>query len=208
MSTLYLFDGHTAPLANSRLLDVKASEVGAQTQIDGRFVVKAEEGLQLPNPTDLNTLLTDKYAATLALYPGFTDIDYDAMLDATGLDATTAPAGTVLGLGERGTNSLVNGSIETTMAVLGSTPSQALVLWEIFSINPSNPSTGRFERFYVEADPSDWTVAVSFDNGSNYTAVSHGVLAPIPPAIQGNQMIVQFTTAVQARFFGSWAVIY
>jgi hypothetical protein len=209
MSTLYLFDRYTTPIADSRLVDVRSCEIDEEVNISSRFAVKAESSLQLSNPTDLNTLLTDKYAAMLAMYPGFTNIVYDALLDATGIDSSASSAPAVVSLGERGTISFFNGYIETTTTAIGSAPSQVVVLWEIHRITNDNPKTGVYDRFYMEKDAGDLTqMDISFDGGSNYTTVLPGVLASIAPGVQGTQLRLRITNTGYPKYLGSWAVIY
>jgi hypothetical protein len=97
------------------------------------------------------------------------------------------------------------------MIVLGGTPTEAVVVWELFGILLSNPKDDRFVRSYIERTPDQFTVNVSFDNWGSTNLVTSGSLLNIPLANQGNQMILSFEPAgvlTSRHYIGSWAVIY
>jgi len=210
MSTLYFFEAHNNVLANSGIDDTVQSEV--PVAFNGSFVVRVPNGVRLDGnpPSTLSDLLLQKYVGLLALYPGFTNIVYDEMTDATGF-VPASQAGVTLG--SRGTISILGtGQAETTMVVLASTPNDCIVTWEAFDVTETNPATGtdnRLIREYDEVDASDLVVQASFNNGLNFQGVLDGTLQTIAPGVQGNQLILRITNNVASRrWLGSWAVIY
>jgi len=218
MGTHYLIDAHTAPIANSEINDIRFSPANDTSPVNGNFVVRIDDALDVrpEQVTSLNNLLTQKYQEVLAAYPGFSNIVYDDMLDAAGVD-TLNSVGVLLG--DRNTIAFAPATIlappgpllQTAMMVLGGSPTECVVTWEVFSIGVSDPRDGRMVRSYVEEDPADAVVSVSFDNGVSTNSVSDGSLLNIPIPDQGNQMILYFgpnVTAPPRRYIGSWAVIY
>lgn len=219
MTTHYLFDAHTSPIADSQINDVRFAPPANTSPFNGSFIVPIGDTLDVPpeTVTGLNDLLTKKYQETLVSYPGFSNIVYDDLLDPTGIDTVNSYGAL---LGDRGSIALGPTAfagppvplIQTAMVVLGGTPAEAVVAWEVFHVSRADPRVGRMVRSYVEADPAELTVAVSFDNGANFNLVTEGSLFNIPPADQGNQLILALEPTigppVNRLYLGSWAVIY
>jgi hypothetical protein len=218
MGTHYLIDAHTSPIANSEINDVRFSPASDTSPINGNFVVRVSDSLDVvpESVTGLNDLLTKKYQEVLAANPGFSNIVYDDMLDATGVDLVNSVG--VL-TGDRGSIAFAPAQIlappgpflQTAMVVLGGTPAEAIITWEVFTVSRDNSRDGRMVRSYVEEDTADAVVSVSFDNGASTNVVTDGSLFNIPAPDQGNQMILYFGPSVvlpPRRYIGSWAVIY
>jgi hypothetical protein len=209
MGTVYLVDAHNLTLADSEINDTIPLEYGDTLPIMGSFPVSIPFGVPVDgNPSDLTDLITKKYTGLLAYYPGFTYIDYDDCLDATGWDTSLYEGYT---LGERLTTSIYDtGTLQSNAVTLtGTAPSEALVTWDVFQLTRANPKDGILVREYQEVDAANLQCQVSFDNGSSWQIVIDGVLFSIPPASQGTNFIIQFTTATSGRYWlGSWAVLY
>jgi len=214
MGTVYLIDAHNTVLANSEINDTIPLEAGESQLINGSFVVRVPFGIPIDGtPEDLAELETQKFAGLLAFFPGFTYIDYDDGLDATGWDTTNSEG---VRLGSRMTTSIADtGTLQASPITLtGPAPSTAIITWEVFEVTPPgdatyDPKDGTFSRLYTEADASNLQCQVSFDNGSSWNIVTDGVLFTVPFADQGTDFIIQFTTATSGRFWiGSWAVLY
>lgn len=214
MGTLYLIDGHNSVLADSEINDTIPLEAGESQLINGSFVVRVPFGVPIDGtPADLAELETQKFAGLLAFYPGFTYIDYDNGLDATGWDTSSSNG---VRLGERLCNSVTDyGTLYSNLVTLtGPAPASAVITWELFSLTlPADPTydpkDGSFERYYTEEDASGLQVTVSFDNGAHWYIVTDGVLFPIPLVGQGTDFIISFAMPADGRFWiGSWAVLY
>lgn len=220
MGTHYLIDAYTTPIGDSPINDIRFSPPGDASPMNGSFVIRVDDGLDVrpDDVSDLNDLLTSKYTELLAAYPGFTTIIYDDMLDASGVDTTTSKG---CSLGDRGTISLapwggvsLNPQIKTNVIALGSTPTQAIVTWELFMVSHSDSKNDRATRVYTEVDSNlaSFNMLVSFNNGSTWQAVSDGTLFNIAPVDQGNQLImapVAISSTGSFRIYvGSWAVIF
>ena len=209
MGTLYLVDAHNSTLANSEINDTIPLEEGDSQDIIGSFVVRIPFGLPIDGtPTDLSDLISKKFAATLAYYPGFLYVDYEDGLDATGWDSSTA-VGTFLG--ERMTTTMVDkGIIRSNAVTLTTAPSEAVFTWEIFDITLGDPKEGVLSRSYSELSPSIGVAAqVSFDNGYTWLGVSDGTLFSIPLANRGTDFKVELSNfSGQKVWIGSWAIIY
>lgn len=214
MSQLYLVDTFTAPVANSRIIDVQEPENG-ETLLNGAFVIRVPSNVQVINPTDVTDLLTQKYQSLLAENAGFTFITYDDLLDASHVDPTSGPGI----FGQRGTisiapggtfTSIINGGAGTTLS--GSAPAQALVTWEVFTVSDSDPSSGMLQRIYTEqaSTPNLLTCQVSF-NGASPPSIptTDSTILNILAADQGTAFIIQLQNVTQERLYvGSWAVVY
>lgn len=220
MTTHYLIDAHTTPIADSQINDVRFNPPGNTSPVNGNFVIRVSDSLDIQPElvTDLNDLLTLKYTEVLAAYPGFSNIIYDDMLDPTGVD-TTNSSGVLLG--DRGSISLAPSQLtappepllQMNVVTVGGAPGECVVVWELYSISLDNPRNGRLVRSYTEEDPSDLSAYISWDNGSSWNIVTSGSLLNIPLANQGTQMILQFLVGTafgfgERRYVGSWAVIY
>jgi hypothetical protein len=210
MGTVFLVDGHTSVLANSEINDTIPLEAGETQTLNGSFVVNVPFGVPVNGtPTDLTTLLADKFTGLLAYYPGYTYIDYDEGIDATNWDSSSSQG---VGLGDRGNVYVLNGGVLLSSAVTltGVAPSAAIITWEVFELSMENDINGVVLRKYTEGDPSDLTVQASFNNGTDYTSgITDGVQFDIPAFRQGAQFILRLTNSSGRRLWvGSWAVIY
>lgn len=212
MSSLYVVDGNAVPFSSAQVTDVLTSDLNVTVPFNGGCIVSVQDWLTVTDIDGVFTfgtgLIDKKYAAMLANYPGFTQIVYDALLDAAGLDLTVP--GTQGQFGERGTNRIAPAqTVTSTAQTLGFTPSTAVVIWELFSLSTASTSaTEKIVRTYTEKMPSDCTCEVSFNGGSTWlTATSGGVLT-VPAIDQGTSLVVRFSGAISQRYLGGWAVIY
>lgn len=224
MATHYLIDGHTNPLLNSEINDVRTADDGSSV-VNGNFVIRVPFGVKLgSDPTDVSDLITKKFTGLLASYPGFSNIVYDELVDAADI-AVTSSAPVQYRLGDRGTVGYNNGFLTPTDAGLETTAvstaptsvSQCIVVAEFHRYVYTNPKTGRMERIYEEADAPDAYIAVSSNGGTDYTAASNGQLVTIPAPQVGNSLRVLFSGFYNPRSafnpadvlqVSSWAVIY
>lgn len=210
MSAHYLIDLFTSPVTSAPIVDVSEA-VGGQSTIDGTFVVRVPDsvGIAQPLPSDLGNLITRKYAGILAFYAGFGNIVYDDFLDATGVDFTTTPHGT---FGARGSVGIDAGtSLQSTSVPLGSTPTAAVLNWEVFTYVDSDPKTGRFSRKYNEVPTTNTntTAQVSFDGGLTFITATDGGVVNIPLVSQGSDLVVRITNATGAKLYiGGWSLTY
>jgi hypothetical protein len=213
MGTVFLVDAHTAVLLNSEINDTIPLESGNTQTLNGNFVVNVPFGVPIDGiPSNLTDLLTKKFAGMLAYYAGYTYIDYDDGIDATGWDSSNS---TGVSLGNRGTTSIANGGTlqSSALALSGAAPSAAIVTWEAFEVTgflTDNPKNGIKLRKYEEKDASDLTASVSFNGGSTWiTPVTDGVQFSISPADQGTSFLIKLANSSGGRLWvGSWAVIY
>jgi hypothetical protein len=146
MGTHFIVDAHTTPIGDSPINDIRFSPAANTSPMNGNFVIRVDDNLavQVENIANLNDLMTEKYAELLAAYPGFSSIIYDDMLDATGVDLATSFG--VL-LGDRGSCAFAptdgtygpSPELRSVMVPLGSTPTQAIVTWELFEVTHSDP---------------------------------------------------------------------
>lgn len=210
MSTHFLFDVNTNPVANSKLRDVRRD--ASSSPIRGTFVVRVGPDLILTGnpPTDLNSLITAKYNALMAFYPTYGHIVFDEMAEGPGLDFTVTTKTKGAQIGSRGTVVLQpNGFVTTTMSALATTPATAVLTWEAYSITFDDFRDSIPTKSYVEAATSNITAQVSFNNGGTFHTVSPGALINIALVDQGNQLLVKFTNAFTSPLcLGSWALVY
>lgn len=221
MSTHYLIDQFGNPIANSGILDIIQTSTGT-SPLAGNFVVRVPDGLSVQRPTDLNDLLTKKYAALLAYYTNFTNIAYDDLLDASGVQAfpnghfkVTMGDRSSLRLNEGpvpGPFSWVTVSNPGNIAVpLAIVPAQVIITWETFAVLQSDPKTGAVERTYqeVSADPANTLVWVTFNNGATWIPAFDGAIMNIAPVDQGNQFMFYIENQSAGPIHvGSWALLY
>jgi len=209
MGTIYLIDAHNPTLADSEINDTIPLESGDTLPLIGSFPINVPFGTPVDgNPTDLNDLITKKYTGLLAYYPGFTYIDYEDCLDATGWDTSLYKGYT---LGERLTTSIYDtGTLQSNPVTLtGAAPSEVIITWEVFQLTMANPKDGLLVREYQEVDATNFQAQVSFNGGSTWVTLPDGVLFSVPPADQGTSFIMSLTTATSGRFWlGGWAVLY
>jgi len=215
MSTLYVIDAETAN-PNEGIRNVLFAAEDAD--VTGGFVVRVPDGLDFETAivdgiTTTNDLITEKYAATLGFYPGFANIVFDDMFDATGVNLSNTSGAVVGGRGSmKSVSDQAAEYIETNPVALGSTPSQAIITWEAFSTALTNPKDGFATRLWSEELSGDLDVEVSFNNGSTFVSSIDGALYNIDVADQGSSLILRINLGVAAsgvpRGLGSWAVIF
>jgi hypothetical protein len=208
----YLVDLFGSPVTSSAINAVSYPQNG-QTVMNGNFVVRVQDGIQIsPPPTTLSDLLTKKHAGLLAFYAGFTHLAYDDLLDTADVDLTAS----VGMFGQRGTAALPPngvGIFQTTMAPLtGSAPAYAVVTWELWEALDTDPATDRTVRTYSELPSSSSyaTATVSFDNGATFISVTNGATLFIPLGNQGTSFILRLVNAHATKRVrvGSWAILY
>jgi hypothetical protein len=202
MSIHYLIDPFTT---NGDIIDVHTSESG-QTEATGATVIRVPDGVAIHNnPTDLSGLLTSKYDGLLASYAGFTQIVANSCMNSGVASSKNAQ----ISSGFVHHAMFPNGTISTTAVVLPSAPTQVVAVWEAYEFTESNDKTGRYQRFYVESDPNDFFVQVTFDGGLNYYSVAEGAVFNVPLAGQGTNFNFQFgMNPATKRYLGSWSIIF
>ena len=208
MSQHYRIDRFGTPLTSARIFDVRDAPSGSSTMM-GNFVVRVPDWLSIQNPTDVGDLLTKKHAAMLAYYAGMTQIAYDDLLDATGLDLAAPNTQGVFG--ERSTIWVASTKlVQSTMVALALAPVQCVVTWDVHTVGLSDPALGRVTQTYQEVDSdSTSTCQVSFNNGLTWTAALNGQLLNVALPDQGNQFLIQITnTSGGPLHLDSWALVY
>jgi hypothetical protein len=211
MSQVFLVDlfGNLASVGPpyARILSVQEPS-SLQTLLNGTFVIRVPDGVQVDNPTDYVDLLTQKYQGLLAAYPDFLHITYDDLLDTSYVASTSGPGI----FGERGIISVAPGGTFTSTAVsLSDTPTQALVTWEVFSLTDVDPSAGLLQRTYTElaSTPDLFTATVSFNGGTTSNATTDSAVVNINSPDRGNAFVIRLTNvSAQRLYLGSWAVLY
>jgi hypothetical protein len=211
MSTHYLVS-----LFDDTIVDVVSPQGPPETRLSGQYVVRVPDEITVREPDDLDDLLTKKYTSLLGSFGLFTQIEFDDMLDATGVDPSTSSN---VQLGVRGNVALLPGGVlRSTVSPLswggpGSGPSQALLTWEVFTYADLDPSTAVYQRRYLEIPTGggDVTARVSFNGGTTFASTSDKALLSIGGSAQGSSLVVEFTHAGAADerlFLGSWAVLF
>jgi hypothetical protein len=213
MTTHYLVDLYNDTLNNV----VTAGGTPPTTSCTGNYVVRVPDEVAVRNPTDLADLITKKYQGILGVNALITNITFDDMNDASGIDLSTSN-GILTGL--KGCNGIYPTSgasipvLRTTPNTLVSTPSQFMLTYELFEYVDVDGATTPFQRSYREVTPDvDVIAAVSFNNGTTFITAMDQIYAAIPVPAQGNQLVVRFTrtTPISTRgriFLGSWAVLF
>ncbi len=208
MSTFYLIDAHTSPIADSEINDVKTSLDG-EIVLNGNFVIKVPDGVHIENPTSLTDLITQKFAGVLASYPGFTNIIYDNYLDDTDINA--AHAGSLLNGLKRGQRNTVSVGLDTiyyttTTDISPTTITQAILYYELYSVRYSTAADGRLLRTYVEEEATGDIVDVAVTaDGTVYAQVDSGQLTTVT---SGSDITVRVFGQQDNICIGAWAVIY
>lgn len=217
MSTHYLISAF-----NDEINDVVvATGTPPQTTATGNYVVRVSDDVSVQNPTNLSDLLTKKYAGILGTFGLFTQITYDDMFDASGVDFGNSSGITA---GKKGTvglyaSHLVSSVLQTTPQAItwggvGDGPPQAVLTYELFEYIDEDDKDAAFTRSYRELAPDlDVSVALSFDGGLSFVSTQDKALVSIPLASQGDQLVVRITrlSDVNTRgrvLVGSWAVLY
>lgn len=213
----YLVDLFTDPVASAPIVDVIGPQY-TQTLVNGIFVVRVSSHIPLIDPatgnpsapTNCGDLLSKKYQGLLTFYsPTFSHIAFDSLLNTSGLNLGVS--GTSGFFGQRSTIALNPGSTITTMPVaLGSTPTQALFTWEVFTYTDADPSTDRYTRLYNEVSTgSSSTAQVSLNNGSNFLSVTDSTIFAISGPNQGSTLIAKITNTTGSILrVGSWSLLY
>lgn len=212
MSTLYIFDAHTNPIAGSDLNEVRYNADTAP--MTGHFIVRVPTDMPLAQEQQtLANLLSEKYEAVLAYFSTFADILYEDFTDTPSINSGGSPGSQV---GIRCTTKVgprIGGSggiLRTNMAALLGAPSVISVTWEVFQVTTTNPVDGRLTQTYEEVPASAFTVEISFNNGATWTAVTDRAIQNIAVPDQGTSMVIRFTnsSAVESYWLGSWAVLF
>jgi len=215
MSIHYLIDPFTT---NGDIIDVVTAESGV-TNSTGSSIVRVPDGVAIAgNPSDITTLLIDKYAGLLAFYAGFTDIIGDSCTDALtvntpstiGLLAGTASVPGPPNAGFVNHCLLPLGGILISVAFpLGYAPSQCVIAWEEYSFADSDDKTGRLQRSYTEESGSNLLCLASFNNGATSNVTTNGSVLNIPAPDQGTSFIITLANpGVSRMHLGSWALVY
>ncbi len=213
MGTLFLIDAHTPVLLNSEINDTIPVEFGEVQTLNGSFPINVPFGVPIDGtPADLTELLTKKFTGLLAFYPGYTNIDYDEGIDDSGWDAVNTTGASI---GSRGaTNVNFFGLMQSTFTALSSTPSEAILTWEVYEITSAvvdNDKDGVRLRQYEGKDASELSVQVTFNGGSSwFSGITDGVQFSIAPFNQGSSFGIRFwnNTYGNRLWVGSWAVVY
>jgi hypothetical protein len=214
-STYYLIDLSSDTIAEA----VEPPEALPQALITGCYVVRVPSDVDVQEPTNLADLLTKKYQGTLAAHALFASIEYDDMLDASGVD-TVNPATINVQLGERGGICLLrNGILQTTVSSIAWSgpapgPDEALVTWEVFRYDDVDDKTAPYARYYREIDALAAPVGceISFDGGTTWTGATDKSLTSIPLAKRGTSLVLKFSRtgglSTHRYFLGSWSVLF
>lgn len=207
----YLVDIHSPSFPASKIIDVVEAPSGSSLT-NGGAVIRVPDYIQVQDPTDTLDLVAKKYTGFLAYYAGFSYVTYDALLDTVGINLADPSIKGVFG--ERGVISLPGtadggGNFNSTLVTLGGAPpTQAVILWEAYSITVDDLASTRLHRTYNEEPASDVRCDVSFDNGVNWNTVSEGVVFNIPLIAQGVDFLIRFINlSADRRYIGSWALI-
>jgi hypothetical protein len=206
-------DMHVPVVANARIVDViMTSSPDEEVRIDGLTPIKVPDGVRVVNPTSLNDILTQKYAGILAMYPGFSNIVYDDLLDSAGLESPNLG----LDLQKRGARGTVGGRVRTLLSdpnldVSPTVLTQGIVVYETYSVRYVDPKDGRFERYYIEVPETLHTLEASANGGTSLFTTTSGSLVEFPPGHQGSIVQIDFGSEfVNNRLLhlGSWALVY
>jgi hypothetical protein len=209
MSTHYLIDANTPILANSEINDVRYAP--EDVVLGGNFCIPLPDGISIgpTDPTDLTDLLTKKYAGLLAAHPLYTNIAFESFISAPSVDLANS---SLLAVGDRCTTKFLSDTsvYRSVMTGLASSPTQAVVIFDMFFSGGPNPAGDRATRlFEVVPSTTFGTLEVSFDNGVTWLTTTTGALLNIPVPSQGSFFILRFTgTSTKDFGLGSWAVIY
>lgn len=212
MPSVYLIDAHNPVLGTSKINDTVSVPFGTARSVRGSFPVTVPFDVPIDGtPTDLDDLITKKYSAILSLYPGYTNILYDELVDANGWASVNGLRG--ITVGERQTTSMLKNQVlplSNAAVTLAYSPPVVIFRWEAFEYVNTDTTGETYTRAYKELSPSAFVVSVGF--GGPQMAVTSGVPLSIPLANQGTDFEVYFTrtgiTTPTKAFLGSWALIY
>lgn len=214
MSKYYLLDMHVPDIEEARIVDVlEASPGSPEIRIDGLTPIRVPDGVRVINPTSLTDILDQKRAGVHALYPGFANIVWDDLLDASGME----PQLTDIGHSKIGSRGTIGGDVQTLDIDVSGTGivTQCVVVYEIYSWRYRDSRDGRFERYYVEESDSG-VVTISANGGVSTVTVSEGAITTFSPPQQGSLLQLQFSLAASGSLtanrtvlqVGYWAVLY
>lgn len=220
MGTVYHIEAHNPTLLSSKINDTMNVSEGQTCTLRGSFPVCVPFDVPIDGvPTDLNDLITKKYAGMLSLYPGYENIVYDACVDgSSGWDPGFAGPGASPTLsatiGSRQTISVshfTTTKLQSALVNLASVPSTAILRWELFKYVKTDVVNGMMTRVYQELDPNaaGITVTCTFTNLTGTSALTNGLLFEVPLANQGDEFRFRIASTHQQRVWvGSWALIY
>lgn len=207
MSSHYLIDAHTIPVLSGDINEARYNVT--ESPIVGSYVVRVSDDMPLDQEqSNLTNLLSEKYDAMLTFYATFSNIVYEDFTDTPSVNVGSS-VGVHSGLRATTKVGASTGVLRTNASVLGAPPGLVVVLWEAFRVVTTNPKTGRCTRSYQEMASTSFTVAVSFNNGSTWTAANDGGLLSIAAPDQGTNLVLRFTNATaEPVWLGSWAVLF
>lgn len=200
MSTHYLLS-----LDTDEIVDVSIPvTTPPRTVLNGQYVIRVPDEIPVKNPTSRADLLDKKYAGILSSVGMFTSMDWDDMLDPTGIDL--AESSQVV-TGYRGANAIRSlGSLQTQVA-FRNLSGQACIVYEAYTYEYTHGPDG-IRRVYVE-ELSDTSVGITLnlDGQSPITGIVSGVPFSIPTP--SNWYSITFTSTVtRPVYLGSWAFLY
>jgi hypothetical protein len=218
MSTLYLLDLFANDPTPGTIKEIVVPIATVPTLVTGRYVVRIPDDIVVPETITSSTdLLTAKYVGFLT-NGLFTNIVYDDMNDATGIDLVSSNG---IATGVRGVNAIYpDGSLFTPrmqmnmVALAAAAPSQAMIRYELFKYTATDDLSARYLRGYEEVIPDvDVLCQLSFNNGATWLTAYDNTPLNIPVPDQGTQLIVRFTRTTASTvnpklYLGSWAVLY
>jgi hypothetical protein len=205
MSIHYLINPFTV---TGDIIDVVTAESG-QTASTGSTVIRAPDGVAIQGePTNLNDLLTAKYAGLLGFYAGFTDILADPCLDVLTVDMILSQ-GVLTSSGFLNHRVLPAGIFVSSVLPLGFAPTQAIMVWEEYEFQDSDDKTQRLQRTYAEESGGNLSCLASFNGGATANPAGNGTVLNIPVPDQGSSFTVGLANLSASRIYlGSWAVLY
>lgn len=208
MSTLYVVDMFGQPFSSAKILDVRG---GPNAVLNGGVIVRVPDYISVQDPADVTDLLTKKHQGMLAYYAGYTNVTYDDLMDLVNVDTAALNVAGNFGLRNNVSIAPLKLFRSSVVALTGPAPAQAVFTWETYSVQTSDPATGRVEQTYVEesSSVSTFMCSVSFDNGAHWYSTWDGALLNIPVVGQGTQFLIEFENMPGRPLrVGSWAVLY
>jgi len=153
MSTIYLYDGHTTPVASSPLVDVIKAPPSTPVEIGTSFPVRIPENLSLPRePADVYDLVSLKVEA-LEQKTGFGDSLYEDFIENPSI-STASPDLYSRRMGDRVSFALMyNPSyVWSTITNIGpATPDVVQLELDMFLLTyEADPLTGRTRRMLTD----------------------------------------------------------
>ena len=197
-SSKFLINKFTGTIAQNFVSDVDFS-------ISGLFVVDVPDGVQLITPSSYANLKTQKEAGFIDLYPDFPNVVYNELDTDASVDTTVAYKA------HSGNHEWLipatNGSLTTTATTLSGSPYQYVAFWSVYEISWSQGDANIQIATYVDHVPSDLTVEVSFDGGSNWETATYDVATL--PTITGTSLKFRITnTGSSDLYLGYYALVW